>query len=63
VSVADLIVELQRVADGEALPLAGIPADSHSGYWLGISHTTHADLVRKANLALGLLHAEAKTNR
>jgi acyl transferase domain-containing protein len=62
-SVDELIPTLQRIAADEVQPLLTIPAEGSGGYRLGIDHSTHDDLVRKATLALRLLHAGEKANR
>lgn len=62
-SVDELIAKLQRIAVSEAELLPSIPAEGETGYRLGIAHSTHEDLVRKANLALRLLHTEERVSR
>ena len=62
-SVDELIAELQRIEADEVRPRQTIPAGDAGRYRLGIGYRTHDDLVRKATLALRLLHAGEEANQ
>ncbi|WP_419998768.1 beta-ketoacyl synthase N-terminal-like domain-containing protein [Streptomyces boninensis] len=55
----ELLAKLERLAQGELVPLDRIDASEPGGYRLGFSYASWVDLARKAQLALRLLRPDS----